>query len=76
VNAVRTARGLDVASPTGLAIVADLSRRAQQGIDTVRLNAASDVASYRARAAIAGANATSSIIGGFSSGMRSLFTKG
>jgi len=38
INAVRTSRNLDVASPTGLAIAADYTKRAQQGIDTSRLN--------------------------------------
>jgi hypothetical protein len=38
VNAVRTSRGLDLASPTGMAISAGLTKRAESNVQTARLN--------------------------------------
>lgn len=76
VNAIRASRGLDVASPTGMAIAGDLTKRAEAGIHVTRLNALNTASTDLARAGIAKAQGQAALIGGFLKGGTSLLGAG
>jgi hypothetical protein len=77
INAYRTARGLDIASPTGMAISDAVTADAERAIGTVKLNAAGQVSSLYNQATIARNQGNAAYIGGFlKAGSRLLNTFG
>jgi hypothetical protein len=76
IDAVRSSRGLDAASPTGMALASSATTRAERGIDTSNLNYRQEAQSYRTQAGISRSQGTSALIGGFLKGGSSLFSAG
>jgi hypothetical protein len=76
IDAVRTARGLDVASPTGQVIAQNRTARAEQGIDTENLNYRTQAQSYKTQAGISRSQGSAALLGGFLKGGASLFSAG
>ena len=76
VDAIRTARGLDVASPTGLAIASDYTTRAERAINVTRANAFAQAGADRTAAGIASSQGNAAMITGFLKGGQSLFSAG
>jgi len=73
IDAVRTSRNLDVASPTGMAIAAQRTRRAEQGINTENLNYRTQAQSYKTQAGISRTEGSAALLGGFLKGGSSIF---
>jgi hypothetical protein len=76
INAIRTSRGLDVASPTGEAITQHDTMLAERGIGTERLNALNQAQAYGTQAAISRSQGTSAILGGFMKAGTSILSTG
>lgn len=73
IDATRSARGLEAASPTGMAIRRNTTARADQGINTENLNYRTQSQSYKTQAGISRSQGTSALIGGFLKGGSTLF---
>lgn len=72
IHAVRTSRELDVASPTGVALAADSTDRAQRAIDTSNLNYRNRSQSDKTMAGIRRSQGTAALVGGFLKGGSSM----
>lgn len=68
VNALRTSRGADVASPTGMVLAEDTRARAQRAIDTSNLNYRNKAQAYKTQAGISRSQGTAALVGGFLKG--------
>lgn len=73
IDAVRSARGLEVASPTGMAIRGNTTARADAAINTENLNYRTQAQSYKTQAGISRSQGTAALIGGFLKGGSSIF---
>jgi hypothetical protein len=76
IDAVRTARGLDVSSPTGIAIAQNRTQRADSAIGTENLNYRTQAQSYKTQAGIDRQQGSAALLGGFLKGGSSLFSAG
>lgn len=76
IDAVRSARGLDVASPTGQVIAQNRTQRAEEGIDTENLNFRTQAQSYKTQAGIKRSQGSAALLSGFLKGGSSLFGAG
>ena len=65
IRAIRTSRGLDPDSPTGMAINERIRMQAERGIQTDRLNALSDANKYYTAASVSRAKGGTSLLQGF-----------
>lgn len=68
IDATRASRGLEVASPTGMAIRNNTTARADQAIGTENLNYRTQSQSYKTQAGISRSQGQSALIGGFLKG--------
>lgn len=73
INAMRASRGLEVTSPTGMAIAADRTDRAEKAIDQSNLNYRQQSQSNKTQAGISRSQGRAALIGGFLKGGASLF---
>lgn len=73
INAVRTARGLEVASPTGAVIAQGNTTRAERAIDQSNLNYRGQAQSYKTQAGVSRSQGTAALVGGFLKGGATLF---
>jgi hypothetical protein len=73
IDAVRSSRGLEVASPTGTAIRQNRTGRAEQAIGAENLNYRTQAQSYKTQAGISRSQGTSALIGGFLKGGSTAF---
>jgi hypothetical protein len=65
IDAIRTARGLDVGSPTGQALRDKVSYDASRAINTTRLNALNQAQGNYAQAGVARSQGQAALLGGF-----------
>ena len=65
INSIRVARGLDVSSPTGMAIADRTTMMAERGIGAMQLNARNQSQAFRTQAGISRSQGTMSLLSGF-----------